>query len=391
MLALAVFAAVGLGLALRSLLLAFTLSTPVPVLDQWEFVGDLMRFEADDYSILDLFAQHNEHRIFTARLSFFLDYFAFHLDNLSVVLTNYGLMALLAGGLAAVAARGRSSLAGALAFVCALAALWSTAGWVNLGWAFQVQWAYVHLFPTLAMLFFALAARRSGGTAWSSLALACLCDFLASFSMASGLCTIFAVIAVAVWLRAPWRLLAAFGAWHVVVLALFLWGYDPPRQDLVLDPVRILRYVAPFLGTALPMSKRASILLGNAGLVLAAVAMAATTWTTLVAKRRVDAGLVVLIGVASFCSGGRDRERPSAGPAFPTRQGSRCGTERRRRCSGRRPRWRSGAGSRSAGTSGPPSAAPRSRSAASWRATSSATPRRNGDSGRPGSTTSDSP
>ena len=204
----AVFGAIGLGLALRSLVLALTLSTPVPMLDQWEFVGDLMRFDEGRYRFVDLFAQHNEHRIFTSRLSFFLDFFLFHLDNLSVVLTNYLAMAMLAGVLAALAARGRSILVGTLAFVCGLAALWSTAGWINLGWAFQLQWAYVHLFPALAIVCFVLAARRPG--AWALLGAACVFDFLASFSMASGLCTVLPVIAVAVWIRAPWRMLAAF-------------------------------------------------------------------------------------------------------------------------------------------------------------------------------------
>ena len=69
----------------------------------------------------------------------------------------------------------------------------------------------------------------------------------------------------------------------------------------MLDPVRILRYVSPFLGTALPMSKRACILFGNAGLGLVALAVAAVTWMTLVGKRRLDPALLALLGVAVFC------------------------------------------------------------------------------------------
>ncbi len=291
---------IGLGLALRSLWLGIALSRPMPASDQWEFVRDLMRFVEGHYGVLDLFAPHNEHRIFTARLSFFADYFFFHLGNLSVELTSYLTFALLAGVLAGVATAGRGIRSRVVAFALVLAALWSVAGWLNLGWAFQVAWSYVHLFPTLAIALFAAAARRTGRESWILLALSCACDALGAYSLTSGLCTVAPVTAVAIWLRCRPSRLGAFLLFHAVLVYAFMGDYSIPPNSMMLNPVRIVQYVAPYLGTAFPGSKRLAITAGAAGLLLSLPAIGAATWWYGVRGRRPETCVVVLLGVVVF-------------------------------------------------------------------------------------------
>ena len=291
---------IGLVLALRSLFLGVTLSSPVPTFDSWAFVDDLGAWRAGRYGLADLFSQHNEHRIVTARLNFFLDAWLFHLGNLSVVVADYLLFGILAAVLAAVATCGRPVRVRLAALTLALAALWSAAGWINLVWSFQIQWAYVHLMPVLAVLAFVWADARPGARRWMLFAAACLCDALAVFSMSSGLMTIVPVLAVAIWRRASPRLIAIFVAVHAGLIALFLWEYEAPTQTLVVSPVAVVRYLAPYLGTAFPGSKASSIDLGAVGLIVSLAALMWATSTALVQRRRVDASSAVLLGAVTF-------------------------------------------------------------------------------------------
>ena len=291
---------VGLFFALRSLVLGLTLSSPVPSFDSWAFVDDLLQWRAGDYGLADLFSQHNEHRIVTARLNFFLDYAVFHLGSVSVVVADYLLYGILAAVLAAYATRGRPWRIKVAAGSLALAALWSAAGWINLVWAFQIQWAYVHVMPVLAVAAFVAATSSTGTPRWRLLAAACGFDALAVFSMSSGLLTFVPVIASAVWTRASPRLVAVFLAVHAVLAALFLRGYERPEQSLVVSPVALLRYLAPYVGTAWPGSKAVSIDVGGVGLVLAAAALAWATWSALVRRRPVERPTAVLLAAVAF-------------------------------------------------------------------------------------------
>ena len=292
-------AALSLTLAVRSALIAWRLSTPVPYEDQWEFVGDLMRLQAGDYGLLDLFSLQNEHRIFTARVSFFIDYYFFNLGNLSVTVTNYIVLAGLAGVLSSTAARGRPAWVSVSVLAVVLASVWSLASWINLGWAFQVQWAHVHCWPAVAIAAFALAADRRGRGAWVPLAIACLADTLGVFSMASGLCTILPFAAVALWVRARPRWITIVGVVHAVLAALYLWGYQGSDQPAVLDPVRLVAYILPYLGTAVPGWPTGSILLGICGLISAGTALLIVS---LRALRGVacEKGVAALLGVVCF-------------------------------------------------------------------------------------------
>ena len=295
-----VAALVGLACAARSLFLGITLSQPVPSYDSWAFVDILTRFRNGDYGLLDLFEQHNEHRIFTARLNFFADFYLFRLSNVSVVVANYLLLAVLSAVLTGVAAQGRSARVKIVVFFLALATQWSAAGWINLVWSFQIQWAYVHLLPVLAIAAFVGAGRSRGSRRWLFVVSACCCDGLGVYSMSSGLVTLVPVIAVAVWTRTSPKLVLGFILFHAAMTAMFFWGYEPPSQTLVLAPGALMRYVAPYLGTAFPASKAVSIRTGALGFGLALLLLARATWTAVVRRRRIEQSMAILLGVVAF-------------------------------------------------------------------------------------------
>ena len=52
-------AVAGLVFAVRSIVIAWRLSTPVPFEDQWEFGGDVMQLRDGHYGLLDLFSLQN--------------------------------------------------------------------------------------------------------------------------------------------------------------------------------------------------------------------------------------------------------------------------------------------------------------------------------------------
>ncbi len=295
-----VIAAVGLALALRSLGLGLWLSSPVPTFDGWAIVDHLATWHEGGYGLADLFEQHNEHRIVTTRLTFLLDELLFHLAAWPVVLVDYALFGALAAVLAGAATRGRPGGVRVAAAALALAAMWSAAGWINLVWSFQVQWAYVHLMAVLAVAGFAAATARRGALCGALLAGACLADALAVFSMSSGLVTVLPVAAVAIWRRAPLRLFAIFAAVHAGLAALYLHGYEPPPQRLVASPAAVLRYLAPLFGTPFPVSKAAAIDAGSLGLALAVAALGWPTWRAVVRRRPLDVPAAVLLGAAAF-------------------------------------------------------------------------------------------
>ena len=292
-------ASISLALAIRSAVIAWQLSTPVPYEDQWEFIGDLIRLHNGEYGLSDLFSLQNEHRIFTSRLSFFIDYYFFRLGNTSVVVTNYAVLALLSAVLSRIATRGRPVWVLASTFAVVLASLWSLSCWINLGWGFQLQWAHVHCWPVVALSAFAAAARRQGRGAGVLLAAVCFADALGIFSMASGLCAIVPLAAVAFWLRARPAMIAIVGTVHAVLVAIYLWGYEGSGHALVFDPVRLATYVLPYLGTALPVSPTGSTVLGGLGFILASVALLVVTLRA-TRGQACEGALAILLGVVCF-------------------------------------------------------------------------------------------
>lgn len=208
---------------------------PLPYWDQWDFLDALERYFAGQYSLLDLWAQHNEHRILFPRLLFFADALWFGATNrflVSVALTLQGVHAWLLYRLARATGAGPSPLLAATAAICLFHAsqIW------NFVWGFQVQFVLVYLSCTAA--FFALARHlETRAIRWL---LACLlAGFVAIGSMANGLFVWPFLVSLAVQLRAPARTIVTLTAVGALAVAAYLIDYQTPGPNL--GPLHALR------------------------------------------------------------------------------------------------------------------------------------------------------
>lgn len=227
---------------------------PLPHGDQWDFVQSLGHYFAGQYSFLDLWGQHNEHRIFFPRLLFFVDVLCFGGSNRFLVVTTCLLQALHVWLLVHIAGQAGGASRPALIAVAAACLFHASQLW-NLFIGFQVQFVLVYLAATAA--FFALS--RYGETRGSRSAapwlLACLAAAgVATGSMANGLLVWPLLVSLAVQLRLPRRTLALVGTVAVLFFVVYLWGYRTPDDEHsalqgLTQPIEFLSHLVAFLGS----------------------------------------------------------------------------------------------------------------------------------------------
>jgi hypothetical protein len=294
-----ILCAIGGYYSARSLWLGLTLANPMPYLDQWIFIVlDYFRYQDGEYSWLDLFAANNEHRIATTRLVLFADAILFQMRGVLPVVINYACLA----AIAAIIARlmtGRMGWADrAPAFLLTLAILWSLCEWINLSWQFQVQFALAHLFVLLCLTFLAAAAiADTRGITYGWIAAAMAADFLAVFSLGSGLFTIIPALALTAWLRAP-RILLAFTVGHFGLMALYFIDYaGVPFLRYGFAGLRSAELIVLFPSQPVVFGTFA-VVVGTAGLALAT--LLASHLTHLSLRKRPPAAICVLAALAGF-------------------------------------------------------------------------------------------
>ncbi len=274
-----------LGLVPGLLLCAFvgTWWVDVPYLDQWELVPLLAAWEGGTLGWADIWAQHNEHRIFFPKLLMLglaavSDWDVRYEMAASLVLafTCFGLTVVLLH-------RARAPwftplLAGVLLF--------SPSQWGNwfLGWQVQILLMLATLLLALALL------PRAPG---SALAGAIAAAVVASFSFGSGLLVWPAGALVLVWARPP-RYRRRIGWWvaaSVLIVLAYLWGYT--RVTHHLEPTLLqatlgrIGYALAYLGSPLSQQVWLATLLG-------AGAVAALSYATYRLNRRRHAALLAL-------------------------------------------------------------------------------------------------
>ncbi|MBV8752743.1 MAG: hypothetical protein JO328_07775 [Hyphomicrobiales bacterium] len=286
--ALTVAAAIGVSLwfAISSFRLGLELIEPLPYFDQWTFIhDDYFRYLDGSYRWTDLFARHNEHRIFTTRLVLFADAVFSHMHGVMPILFIYATLALTAAGIAALCAdTGRRAV---IVFLAALGFAWSTSQWPNLASAFQVQMSFVHLFALVA-----LAGLSAGSTV--ALCIAAVADFLAVFSLGSGIFLIFPLGLVAV-LNRSYRGFVPLALFHLALTIIYLGGAWPASDEIYgFAPLRSLTLMLECIG--LPFGGAATA--GAVGL-LAFAAMLTLAVRRSAAGAR-DGRAAALLGVAAF-------------------------------------------------------------------------------------------
>lgn len=170
----------------------------VPLWDQWELANIFYRSRTASLTFQDLFAQHNEHRIFSLRvmtlgLTYLLSSWNVKaellLSCLIAILTFISLVFLVK------ASRPESTTAGThltgISIIASSFCLFSTVQYGNWLWGFQIAWFLITCLVVNAILCLALL-NKTGKALYLVLAIGCC--LLASFSSAHGLFTWLACI-----------------------------------------------------------------------------------------------------------------------------------------------------------------------------------------------------
>ena len=272
--------------AVNSFRLGLNLIEPLPYFDQWTFIeNDYFHYLDGVYRWTDLFAHHYEHRILTTRLVLFADAIFFQMRGVMPILFIYATLALVAAGVAALSAD--TARRGGIVFLVGIGLAWSTCQWPNLASAFQVQMSLVHLFALVA-----LAATSAGSTA--ALCIAAAADFLAVFSLGSGLFSIFPLGLVAA-LGRHYRGFVLLALFHLALAVIYLDATRPSTDPIYgFAPLRSLTLTLEFIG--LPFGGAASA--GAAGVLIFASLLGIAIRRSLTGA--VDGRTAALLGLAAF-------------------------------------------------------------------------------------------
>jgi hypothetical protein len=285
-LAVAAVLSISLWYAVNSFRLGLELIEPLPYFDQWTFIeNDYFRYLDGVYRWTDLFARYNEHRILTTRLVLFADAIFFQMRGVMPILFIYATLALVAAGVAALCAD--TARRAGIVFLAALGLVWSTCQWPNLASAFQAQMAMVHLLALVA-----LAAMSVGSTA--ALCVAAAADFLAVFSLGSGIFLILPLGLVAALTR-RYRGFVALALFHLALAIIYLGASSPPSEPVYgFAPLRSLTLMLEFIG--LPFAGATSA--GALGLLVFTFLLGLAVRRS--ANEACDARAAALLGLAAF-------------------------------------------------------------------------------------------
>jgi len=211
-----VLSAISLAYAGHCLWLGLSLANPMPYSDQWAFVDDYIGYLDGHYSWVDLFAQHNEHRIATTRIVLFADAILFGMRGLLPAAVVYASLAAMAA-VGAFLVSSRSNLERFTCFATALGLVWSSTQWQDLSWQFQIPFPFVHLF---ALMYFVAIWRASQSKFFLWITIALAADALGVFSLGSGLVVIVPALLLALFLRA-WRTAVLLTVFHSALVVLY--------------------------------------------------------------------------------------------------------------------------------------------------------------------------
>jgi hypothetical protein len=290
-------AAIALSLwkALHSLLLGLALIEPMPFQDQWRFIDhDYFRWLDGGYRLIDLFAKHNEHRFATTRLVLFADGAWFAMRGVMPIVVTYAALAATGAIIAAVCSDTRK--AAITVFLLGLGLVWATCQWVNLSTAFQVQIPLEHVFAAATLAALAVSFDRRSG-AW--LAAAAAADFLAVFSLGSGVFLIVPAVLLALWLRRFDPRLGVFVAFHAALVIVYFDARLPPTYAIYgFAPVASAQLMLTFIGLPAGAFSRVAGVIGTAWLLL----LLGFISYRAAAGERVDRGAATLAAIAVFAA-----------------------------------------------------------------------------------------
>jgi hypothetical protein len=291
--------------ALQALYLALFVNSALPAWDIWFFLNDYYRYldGSGSYPLSDLFARHNEHIIFTTRVPLFIDALVFHLAGIFPVALAFIALLLLAVILGVMSSGTSSRRDLAFATLIFLGLTWAIAQQENLALEFQVGWSLVHLFAAACVLAAAKALTAGQKKRWRWYALAFVNDFLATFSLASGLLVIAPLLAISLWLRRIARPYTALILFHLFLVAAYVLrsgGNSPGAGAPTASLHDMALYMFLYLGSSLGGLPAARIPAGAVILLFLAAAAAWGLWRSLRLRTPFGVEEVTLLGLGLF-------------------------------------------------------------------------------------------
>jgi hypothetical protein len=206
--------------------------TPLPFWDHWDHWRIVVQ---DGYSPAMLWSQHNEHRIFTARLLFWIDEHLFRGTNAFLIVSIF-LVQLTHGLLlwrTSVGVEPFSRVDFVAQGALPVSAMFALHQHTNFTWAFQVQFVLVYLLATVAFVaFVGLAGSQSGAkfSRNSRLFLLLIAAWMATVTMANGLLVWPLFFVGAFWIALPRRDLLVIVANGALAWGLYFWRYVSPAH-----------------------------------------------------------------------------------------------------------------------------------------------------------------
>lgn len=264
---------------------AYLMKVGYSVIPFWDEMHEIQLYISQQHSLLRwIWAQHNEHRILFYKLLFVVDMHVFEGRNWPMFVAIFGCQVVLAAIFAFVlwkfgCLKGSPWVA---SFGLALYCLFCPSQRENFSWAFQLSFALVTVWVTMAILLVILQKQDfnagrpfSGWKLLASLAVA----MAASFTNGNGIVVWPIMIVLALSIRLPWRLVGLQIVGFACSASLYLIGYrsmPPPHAhplESIQKPLQVLQFIESYLGGALVSGTHIdwATQIGQAGLLIGLV------------------------------------------------------------------------------------------------------------------------
>jgi uncharacterized membrane protein YecN with MAPEG domain len=248
----------------------FVHGVPVPYMDQWELVPLLQKMHAHQLQFADLWAQHNEHRIFAPRIVMLL---LARLSGWNIWWEFITGFAIAGGTLALLYSMLKRAfpdrVPGWLLITFSLV-VFSPIQAENWLWGWQIQ-----IFMNVIGVVIAVWALDRWPDRLRGVLVAIGGAFLATYSFSNGLFCWIAIAPVFL-MRKPrqWAYLALWSIAAAAAIGLYLWHYvepvnHPPARLFLQHPWQWLLYALLYIGGPLPLGTKAIALIGAGVMVLA--------------------------------------------------------------------------------------------------------------------------
>jgi len=234
----------------------------LPFWDEWDELRFLRRFYESRLTLADFWVPHIEHRLFLPRIFFLADQVLFGGTKFFLYASIIGIQALNWRVFVRIVARhGRMDRAGVI-IVAAIGAilLFSAAQWQNFAWSFQIPFVGVYLLAIASFLALGDAARALNewgkSAMWTRAGAAILFGAGATAMMANGVLVWPLLVALALVLRLPVRIVVLIAATGAFLIWLYFEGYHSPPGHAdpiasLASPDSVLMYAAAYLGNPL--------------------------------------------------------------------------------------------------------------------------------------------